>query len=131
MCDRRISLFELAIRNHVRDFMASDEFKSFIRTRMCWALQGYEPGFGGDQREAFTATVAKRIRSKARSHRVRLFGLPLWLARYPIEWCEERAEQMVTDFLKDNRIKFGDPRFDWSDGDAVADEEMSYWESVA
>lgn len=101
-----------------------------IRKHVRWAVQGFEPGFGFEQRQAFTATVAERIHEKAVKRRFRLFGVRLWDARYPMEWCEKHAEEIVANWLSEERIKFGDPRFDWADGRDIADEEMSYWEAA-
>ena len=100
-----------------------------IALHIRWHMHGFEPGFGLKERQEFTASVAGRLRARARD-RVRLFGIPLWARRRPEAWCADMAESVVTNFLESDRIKFGDPRYDWSDGCDLADEEMSYWEAA-
>lgn len=99
-----------------------------LRRDVKWILQGFEPGYGTRQREAFTATVANRIHEKARKRLV-VCGIRLWRVRYPLEWCATEAERIVSDWLDDEHIKFGDPAFHWADGQELADEDMSYWEA--
>jgi hypothetical protein len=124
-------LIARAVNAHLDVYTRSPEFRSLLTRLVRWGAQGYECGFGPKERRAFTASVAGRIREKARSGHIRLFGVSLWKTRYPYEWCEERAEAIVTEWLRDERMKFGDPRFYWSDGIAIADEEMSNWERLA
>lgn len=100
-----------------------------IRLHVRWVREGFEPGYGIKQRAAFTATVADRIEEKARQRKMFL-GIPLWLEPCPRQWCEEEAERIVTDWLQIEQIKFGDVRYFWFDGAELADEDMSYWESV-
>lgn len=123
-------LIARAVNAHLEVYTRSPEFKAMLTRLVKWGVQGFERGYDASARKAFTASVAARIYAKARSHRVVLLGLPLWRVRYPYEWCEDRAEEIVTEWLRDERIKFGDRRFDWSDGNDIADEEMSYWEAV-
>lgn len=121
------SLFTQTVERHVDNYLASPEFKSWFGIRVKWAIQGFHDGFDMKDRERFTATVAKRVRQKARRP-IHWLGRRVWRARYPIQWCADQAEQMVTAFIRDSRIKFGDPDFDWKDGHDIADEEMSQWE---
>lgn len=99
-----------------------------IKRHLRWEHEGFEPGYKLKHREAFTATVADRIEQKAR-RRKRLFGLPLWLEPYPRPWCEIEADRIVSDWMKTERIKFGDARYHWFDGHELADDDMSYWEA--
>jgi hypothetical protein len=122
-----ISLFDVRVRETLDRYFASPEFKDWLRLRVKWSMQGFEPGYEIRDRERFTETVARRIRQKARCP-VCLMGHRIWRARLPWAQCRWHAELIVTEFLKDDRIKFGDPRFDWTDGAELADTDMSYWE---
>lgn len=113
----------------VRDYLHSDGFKARLRKHMRWMREGLAPGYRLVDREKFTATVADRIDRFAR-RRVHLFGIRLWKAKMDRAWVEDQAEQMVTEFLKDSRIRFGEPGFFWGNGHDIADENMSYWEAV-
>ncbi len=113
-----------------RDYLSSDEFRSDMRLWTGWAIQGFEHGFKFADRERFTATVAARIHDKARNP-VMLFGRRVWRKRMDPAGCAKIAEQIVTDFLKEERIKFGDPRYHWGDGIDLADADMDYWERCA
>uniref|UniRef100_UPI0035C9EE10 hypothetical protein n=1 Tax=uncultured Sphingomonas sp. TaxID=158754 RepID=UPI0035C9EE10 len=121
---------ETVATDAVRSYLASDRFKALVRRCAAWAVQGLEPGYKFADREAFTKTVADRIHEKAREP-VRLFGQRIWRKRMDPAECGKIAEQIVTDFLRGERIKFGDPRYDWSDGQDLADEDMQYWETCA
>jgi len=125
------SLFDMAIASKVKSTLdahfASPQFKAWLRTRIKWAVQGFEPGYDMKQRQEFTATVADRIYEKARRP-VYLFGYRIWRARESREWCAKQAERIVTDFIRDEKVKFGHPDYSWRDGSDLADEDMSYWE---
>jgi hypothetical protein len=102
--------------------------RELIRKHVAWHMQGFEPGYSFADRERFTESVAERIQEKGVRRRVRLFGLKLWDVRYSIEWCRGYANGLVTEWLKDERIKFGDQRFYWDDGKDIADEDLDHWE---
>lgn len=126
------SLLDMAISNKVKTtldaYFAGPKFKSWLSTRIKWTIQGFEPGYDMKDREAFTATVASRIYQKARRP-VYLFGYRIWRRRERPEWCAEQAERIVTEFIRGEKVKFGDPAYDWKDGSDLADDDMSYWEA--
>jgi len=122
------SLLDMHIEQSLDRYLKSEGFKSWLGLRVKWMVQGFEPGFDLKDRERFTETVAKRIHDKARRP-VYLFGYRIWRKRESWEFCRREAERIVTDFLRDDRIKFGDPRYFWTDGIDLADEDMSYWEA--
>lgn len=123
------SWIERTAEGAVRDYFNGDAFKAMLAKHVRWAVQGYEPGFGPKEREQFTQTVADYIHDHARRP-IYLFGIRIWRAREPMEWCLEHAEVIVTEFLKASRIKFGDPQFYWEEGHELAAEDMSYWEAA-
>jgi hypothetical protein len=127
------TLLDLAIKDSVDRAFAKalapeGWLRNQIRLHVRWVVWGFVPPFDIKHRAAFTATVAERIHERARK-RLRLFGLSLWRVRYPMEWCAAEAEDIVTEWLKSDRIKFGDARYCWDDGRDVADEAMSYWDA--
>lgn len=126
MTQEHTSLLERKVAGYLDGYLAPDEFRSFLSKRIRWAVQGFTPGFDMDDRERFTRTVERRL---------------FWRSRRWIEWgavrfrwfrtaadCAADAEVIVTEFLRDSRIKFGDPDFWWADGHDIADEVMSYYE---
>lgn len=121
------SLFDIHVRNTLERYVTSSDFKSWLRDRVKWQVQGFEPGFNAEDRERFTATVAARIRKKARRP-IYLFGVRIWRAPERMNVCASEAERIVTDFLRDERIQFGDPQYYWDDGADLADADMEYWE---
>ena len=124
------SLIEAKVERHLSAYLDSQDFKSWFSRRIKWTVQGFEAGFDLKDRERFTETVAARIRAKSKRSTTILWWTVWWL---PMKWheCRRHAEQIVTDWLRDEGIKFGDPNFYWGDGHAIADEEMSYWERGA
>lgn len=44
----------------------------------------------------------------------------------------EIARDTLNSFLADDKIEFGDPRYDWSrsGADTLADEDLTYWEAA-
>lgn len=128
------SLFDRAIERACEDAFAKSIapggwLRERLRLYVGWTVWGFAPGFGLKERESFTETVANRIYERARK-RVKFLGARLWRVPYSEEWCAEEAERIVTEWLKDERIKFGDDRYDWTDGHELADEDMSYWEAA-
>lgn len=111
----------------VKDYFNSREFKEQISRHVKWAVQGFDHGFSIKHREEFTRTIAERIHQKSRIP-VYLWGYRIWRSRMPVAECAVEAERIVTDFLRDEGIKFGDPRFYWGDGVELADADMDYWE---
>lgn len=95
-----------------------------------WSQWGFDNGTGIRHREAFTKSVAARLFEKGRAGRHRFLGIPLWTYRYTEEWCAKKADEIVTNWLADEKMKFGARGFDWIDGTDIADEEMSNWERV-
>jgi hypothetical protein len=122
------SLLDLHIQNTIDRYFASAGFKDWLSRRVGWAMQGLEPGFKLADREAFTTTVALRIREKARRP-IYFIGFRIWRARYSMDFCDREAERIVTEFLRNDGIKFGDPAYYWGDGAALADADMEYWET--
>lgn len=111
----------------VRSYFQSAEFKGMIRKHVRWAIQGYEPGFGSKDRQAFTESVAAYIRRHARNP-VYLFGVRVWRKPPALEFCATEAERIVTDFLASEKVQFGDARYEWLDGADLAEADMDYWE---
>lgn len=101
-----------------------------IRRHVRWTQWGFANGTAIRHREAFTKSVAARIHEMGRAGRVRFLGIPLWTYRYPEEWCAKKADEVVTNWLADEKMKFGTRGFDWIDGRDIADDEMSNWEKV-
>jgi hypothetical protein len=124
------TLLDLRIERTIDRYFASPEFKAKQRRWVRYIVQGFADGYKIADREAFTQTVADRIHARARSGSFKLFGVKLWKYRYSKAWCLEQAERIVTEWLRDEGIKFGDPRFFWGNGTAIADEEMSHWEAI-
>jgi hypothetical protein len=122
------SLIETTVERHLDSYLKSSEFNGWLRQRVKWTLQGFEEGYDLKDRERFTETVAARIRAKIKRPTRLLWWRVWWL---PLKWdeCRKIAENVVTDFLRNEGIKFGDPNFHWADGHDIADEEMSYWEA--
>jgi hypothetical protein len=126
------SLFDSWIKfvatNSVAAHVGSLAFKAQVAKHVRWSLQGFEAGFGFKRREAFTLTVARRLHEKAREP-VYLFGRRIWRRRMSWEWCEAEAENIVSNWLTDERIKFGDANYHWDNGVEIADADMEYWEA--
>lgn len=110
------------------DFLASDKFRAMLSMHVKWALEGFAPGFGLKDRRVFTETVAQRIKEKARDP-VRILGMTIWHKPPPDDFCAKTAEEIVSNFLRQESIEFGDPAYDWSEGSDLADEEMHHWEA--
>jgi hypothetical protein len=124
----RISLLELHVQRVLGDYLRSPEFKAHIAKCVRWGLQGFASGYAFEDRERFTKTVAKRLRKRARRP-IYFMGRRIWWARETWAFCSKEAERIVTEFLRGEKIKFGDPRFDWNCGADLADTDMDYWEA--
>lgn len=120
------SLLDITIRRKVEKTMPGIIESDWFRKRLRWAIEGFEPGYRMKDRERFTKTVARRLFWKSRTRKT--IG-PVTF-RWFRDWrgCEAEAEQIVTEWLRDERMKFGDDRFFWGDGHDLADEVMSYYE---
>jgi hypothetical protein len=112
----------------VREYLASASFKEQLKRHIGWVVAGFEPGYSLAEREAFTKTVAARIRDKARFP-VYFLGRRIWRKRGTKEWAYDTADGIVEAFLHMEKIKFGHPAYDWTDGQDLADDDMEYWES--